>query len=175
VSHHAVAVFLIIVLAAIPAASCSGADGSDAEPPASPTAAAAAPRFIPGMDDLMTMLVAPRHAKLHYAGVRRNWELAAFEMKELRSAFRRIVASIPVYLDRNVVETIDALMKAKLDATDAAIATGDAAQFTRAYGELTAACNACHAYLEHPFLVIKVPDTPAQSAFPAQEFKPATP
>ena len=32
--------------------------------------------FKPAMDDLMTMLVQPRHIKLYYAGQAKNWRLA---------------------------------------------------------------------------------------------------
>src|SRR5690349_918294 len=53
--------------------------------------------FKPGLDDLMTMLVQPRHMKLFFAGNARNWELAAFQMRELRSAFRRTGQTIPKY------------------------------------------------------------------------------
>ena len=53
--------------------------------------------------------------------------------------------------------------------TDAAIKAGDETQFTKAFGEMTGACNACHAGMEHPFLVIKVPEA---NNYPDQEFRP---
>ena len=120
----------------------------------------------------MTMLVQPRHVRLYYAGIQNNWELAAAEAQNLRSAFRRIADTVPTYLNRGLDEAITAMMTPKLRAVDAAIAAGDAKQFTRAYGDLTAACNACHAYLEHPFLVIKTPDPQAHAAYPDQDFSP---
>jgi hypothetical protein len=52
--------------------------------PAQENAAPAAARsgltildFRPAMDDLMTMLVQPRHIKLYYAAQAKNWTLAA--------------------------------------------------------------------------------------------------
>ncbi len=42
--------------------------------------------FKPAMDDLMTMLVQPRHLKLYYAGLEKNWTLAGFQLNELRAA-----------------------------------------------------------------------------------------
>ena len=131
--------------------------------------------FQPGMDDLMTMLVTPRHNKLYYAGTAKNWELADFELRELRSAFRRIMNTIPVYRDRDVEETVGAVLAPHLDDTASAIAAGDPAHFAKAYEELTAACNACHTYLEHPFLVIKVPSTRSASAYPNQNFETPAP
>jgi hypothetical protein len=50
---------------------------------------------------------------------------------------------------------------------DDAIKAQDAKKFAAAYGELTQGCNACHASLDHPFVVIKVPDA---SVFPNQDF-----
>ena len=143
-------------------------------PAPAPVVIAPAPpnAFNPGLDDLMTVLVEPRHSKLFYAGARRNWELAAFQARELRSSFRRISTAIPHYLDRNVAETIASLIEPKIKATEDAIAAADSARFSRAYADLTAACNACHVYLEHSFLVIKVPDAGAPNIYPAQEFRP---
>ncbi len=137
-----------------------------APPPPAPQA------FQPGMADLMTMLVAPRHAKLYYAGTARNWELAAFELRQLRSALRRTVGTVPMYLDRDVNETIDAMLGPTLLATENAIAAGDSRQFDTAFENLTASCNACHTYLEHPFLVVRTPAAGARNAYPNQRFEP---
>ncbi|HWY61519.1 MAG TPA: hypothetical protein VNW15_06435, partial [Rhizomicrobium sp.] len=35
--------------------------------------------FTPGFDDMVTMLVQPRHIRLYYAGTAKNWEMAAAE------------------------------------------------------------------------------------------------
>lgn len=125
--------------------------------------------FKPAMDDLMTMLVQPRHIKLYYAGQAKNWTLAAFQLNELRAALARIGRTIPTYRSIGVDTAVSAIFADKIKAVDAAIKAADAAQFTAAYGEMTGACNACHAGMEHPFLVIKVPDA---MNYPDQEFRP---
>jgi hypothetical protein len=125
--------------------------------------------FKPAMDDLMTMLVQPRHIRLYYAGQAKNWQLAAFQVNELRGALARIGRTIPNYRNINVDTAVAAIFADKLAAVSAAIKDGDEAQFTAAYGEMTAACNDCHKGMEHPFLVIKVPDG---GYFPDQEFRP---
>jgi hypothetical protein len=170
-SRHISAIALTILFVA---ATCDAAVPEAPTAPApQPASAAKVPKDLhPGLDDLMTMLVAPRHLKLYYAGISRNWELAAFEARELRSSLRRITGVIPRYQDQDLEETIAALIEPKLQATESAIAMGDVKLFGRTFRELTAACNGCHIYLEHPFLVVKVPDSPAQTAYPAQEFKP---
>jgi hypothetical protein len=125
--------------------------------------------FKPAMDDLMTMLVQPRHIRLYYAGQSKNWKLAAFQVNELRGALARIGRTIPNYRNINVDTAVAAIFAEKLKAVDAAIKTADLAQFNAAYGEMTGACNDCHQGMEHPFLVIKVPEA---GSFPDQEFRP---
>ena len=126
--------------------------------------------FRPGLDDLMTMLIQPRHHKLYLAGSRQNWELAAFQALNLRRAFARISQFMPKYLDIDVEEATRSILDPKLDSVDAAIAAGNLKQFAKAYEGLTTACNACHAYMEHGYLLIKVPASSASTAYPAQEF-----
>ena len=125
--------------------------------------------FKPAMDDLMTMLIQPRHIKLYYAGQQKNWTLAAFELNELVGALRRIGQTIPKYRNFSVDATVGSIFAPKIQAMNAAIKSGNPAQFNSAYGELTEACNTCHQGMEHEFLVIKVPDAPF---FPDQDFRP---
>jgi hypothetical protein len=76
------------VAAAAILASCASVIAVAQSPPPAPNEGAApAPRpggglvildFKPAMDDLMTMLIQPRHIKLYYAGQAKNWTLAAF-------------------------------------------------------------------------------------------------
>jgi hypothetical protein len=125
--------------------------------------------FKPAMDDLMTMLVQPRHIKLYYAGQAKNWTLAGFQVNELRGALARIGRTIPNYRNINVDTAVASIFADKLKTVDAAVKAADLAQFTAAYGEMTNACNDCHKGMEHPFLVMKVPDA---ANYPDQEFRP---
>lgn len=128
--------------------------------------------FTPGFDDLMTMLVQPRHIKLYYAGAAKNWELAAAESRDLRASFGRIAQAISKYEGNDVSLAAANFVTPQLDAVDAAIEAADGERFTAAYGNLTKACNECHTYMEHPFLVIKVPDVPSDIAHPDQDYRP---
>src|SRR4051794_4604209 len=58
--------------------------------PAGPPAA-----YRPGLGDLMTATVQPRHAKLGIAGRKSNWPYAAYELHELQEAFQRAAAVWP--------------------------------------------------------------------------------
>jgi hypothetical protein len=142
--------------------------------PVAPAAAPARPGLVvldfkPGLDDLMTMLVQPRHIRLYYAGQAKNWQLAAFQANELRGALARIGRTIPNYRNINVDTAVAAIFAGKLAAVNDAIKAGDEAQFTTAYREMTTACNDCHKGMEHPFLVIKMPE---DGNFPDQDFRP---
>jgi hypothetical protein len=153
-------------------------DSEDKPAPAAPAATTTpAPAFTPGFADLMSMLIQPRHVKLYYAGMRKNWELAAFEARGLSTAFRRIAQTIPNYRDSGSVdEAVESMMAPAIKAIDAAIAAGDSKQFAKAYGDLTAGCNACHGYMEYPFLVIRVPGADTKnSIYPGQDFSASHP
>jgi hypothetical protein len=145
------------------------APAAEPAPAARPGGGLVVLEFRPAMDDLMTMLVQPRHIKLYYAGQAKNWTLAGFELNELRGALARIGRTIPTYRKIGVDEAVAAIFAEKIKAVDAAIKAADPAQFTAAYGEMTAACNACHLSLEHPFLKITVPDA---ANYPDQDFRP---
>src|SRR5271163_137552 len=95
--------------------------------------------FMPGFDDGMTMLVQPRHLKLYYAGTQKNWELAEFELGELRSALQRITQMYPKYANNSVDEALRVIMAPKMLAVDTAIRAADSKQFAKAYGDLTEA------------------------------------
>ena len=129
--------------------------------------------FKPAFDDLMTMLIQPRHIKLYAAGQQKNWELAAFQLNELRQGLRRIGQTIPKYRTYAVDNSVASFFTPAAEKMAAAIKAGDQTQFNSAYGELTTACNQCHVGLDHPFLAIKTPDANAMSAYVDQDFAPA--
>jgi hypothetical protein len=159
----------VIALAQSTAPAGDAAPAAGAAPAARPGGGVNVLDFRPAMDDLMTMLVQPRHIKLYYAGQAKNWKLAAFESNELRGALARIGRTIPTYRNVGVDMAVASIFADKLKTVDAAIKAADPAQFTAAYGELTQACNSCHQGLEHPFLKIMVPDA---ANYPDQDFRP---
>jgi hypothetical protein len=167
-----VAVVLVgwLTLTSVGIATPQGESTPAAAPDVPAPSAKPAQNFAPGLDDLMTLLIQPRHVKLYYAGKQKNWELAAAQLSNLRSAFNRVSQTIPRYQGSDVEEAIKATIAPKMQAMDGAITAADSKQFDTAYSDLTAACNACHFYLEHAFLVIKVPQLPAAAAYPDQRF-----
>ncbi len=138
-------------------------------PPARPGGGLVILDFKPAMDDLMTMLVQPRHIKLYFAGQAKNWKLAGFQLNELRASLARIGRTIPNYRNINVDNAVASIFADKLKAVDAAIKAQDSSAFAVTYKDMTEACNGCHTAMEHEFLVIKVPDALNYSD---QEFRP---
>jgi len=153
----------------------AGASLAQTAPPAQPAprpAAVPPPSAVPvvmTMGDLMNTLVQPRHQKLGLAGQAQNWPLAKYALEQLRAAFANIASAKPKFAGMPVGELIDLALTPPLNAVDAAIKQQDAQKFAAAYAQVTQGCNACHMELNHPFVVIKVPDA---SAFPNQDFAP---
>jgi hypothetical protein len=134
-------------------------------------AKSAAP-YHPGLGDLMTAFVQPRHIKLGRAGNERNWAYAAYELSELRETFEDVAKLVPKHGNLAIPAAIASTVEQPMAALDAAIKAKDDAAFTKAYADLTTSCNACHQSADHAAIVIKVPSV---SDFPDQDFRPATP
>jgi hypothetical protein len=128
--------------------------------------------YHPGLGELMTAFVQPRHIKLGLAGAAQNWDYAAYELGELRETFDDVGKLILKHGKLDIPQAIAATMAQPMEALDAAIKSKDQAAFTQAYADLTASCNACHQSADHPIIVIKVP-TVTGTAFPDQDFSPA--
>jgi hypothetical protein len=123
--------------------------------------------YVMTMGDMMNTLVQPRHLKLGIAGHAGNWPLAAYALVEIRQTFAGIAKAQPKFRGYPVADLADAALKEPLAAVDDAIKQQNAKKFATAYDQLTQGCNACHSSLDHPFVVIKVPDA---SVFPNQDF-----
>jgi hypothetical protein len=145
-----------------------GAGLPQTSPPPQPQPSAPVP-YVLTMGDMMNTLVQPRHAKLGLAGHAQNWALAGYALVEIRQSFAGITKVQPRFRGLPVGELVDAALSQPLSAVDAAIKQQDPQKFAAAYDQLTQGCNACHAAVDHPYVVIKAPDAPA---FPNQEFGP---
>jgi hypothetical protein len=156
----------VVLTAAVAAAFLVAARAQQATPQPAPVP------YVLSMGDMMNTLVQPRHNKLGLAGRAGNWPLAAYTLVEIRQAFAGIVKAQPKFRGYPVAEFADAALKQPLAAVDDAIKAQDPKKFAAAYDRLTQGCNACHTSLDHPFVVIKVPDA---SAFPDQDFNAAKP
>jgi hypothetical protein len=132
----------------------------------------APPVYRPSFGDLMTTAIQPRHVKLGLAGQESNWDYAAYELRELQGAFRRIGQAVPTYRSTDMAALIEATTNAPIDDVATAIKKRDAKRFAEAYAQLTATCNACHQSTGHAAVVIQIPRA---SPYPDQDFRPQQP
>ena len=128
--------------------------------------------YRPGLGDLMTMTVQPRHIKLLLAGHEQNWAYAKYELKELQDAFDRAARLVPRYRGLPMGGMVDAIAKGPMDELAKAIEAKDEVAFDAGYEKLTQGCNACHQAANVGMVVIKVP---SGSSFPDQDFRPLKP
>ena len=133
-----------------------------------PPAIAAKP-YVPSLADLM-LVVQLRHAKLWLAGDASNWELANFAIHEMEEGLEDMARLHPAYKDVPVGKMMEDTVRAPIEEVEKAIKARNRAAFTKAFDQLTDACNACHQASNHAFIVIR---RPAGSPFPNQSFAPA--
>ena len=125
--------------------------------------------YNPGLGDLMTATVQPRHTKLGLAAHEGNWPYAAYELHELKEAFDRAAKTWPKWRTFSISEMMVSVTKEPMAALDQAIKAGDSSRVTTAYQQLTAACNTCHRSADRAVIVIQSPNS---SSFPDQDFRP---
>ena len=125
--------------------------------------AAAGEAYLPRLGDIMNA-VQTRHIKLWLAGNALNWELAAYELRQLKAGLLEAAVMYPGIPVTNVTT-----MTAPAEAIADAIKARDSKRLVKAAGELTAGCNSCHRAMERGFIVIQAPTA---SLFGDQSFAP---
>ncbi|MEP6746076.1 MAG: hypothetical protein ABJB86_00035 [Bacteroidota bacterium] len=119
--------------------------------------------YKPGLGEFMSSIQV-HHAKLWLAGENQNWQLADFEIGEIKEALE----GIPVYCaDRPEVQKLSMINPA-IDSVSNAISTKNMQSFKSGFMLLTNTCNSCHHATNHAFNIIKIPDNPP---FTNQDFK----
>ncbi|MGY8678457.1 hypothetical protein Q2941_11685 [Bradyrhizobium sp. UFLA05-153] len=98
-----------------------------------------------------------QHIKLWSAGRLGNWPLATYELNQIEAGLGRVAQ--PTGRADQAVAAVQALRSA--------VGAKDAAAFTKAYGDLTNGCNACHRAEGYGFITLQVP---ANSPFTDQLF-----
>jgi hypothetical protein len=125
--------------------------------------------YVPGLGEFMGRIQAD-HAKLWLAGEARNWELAGYQLGELKEVFSDVQDLVPRYQNVPVGEMIDAIITGTIADLEDAIATRSFSKFSASFDKLTAACNSCHQAANRAYIAIR---RPTQSNFSNQDFAPA--
>jgi hypothetical protein len=104
-----------------------------------------------------------RHARLWFAGEAQNWNLAAFELQELREAFDAVVEQNPehaTFQPQRLADILPAMTKGPITALRDSIDHSSKPEFEKAFDALSAGCTGCHHIAGNDFLVIQRPKTP---------------
>ena len=153
----AIAIAAAAILATGLATSRSTAAGPEAAP--SPPASG----YLPSISDLMIATIQPRHERLWRAAQDGNWEFAAYELGNLHGAFGRIGQAHPTAQNISFPEMMASATEQPFNELKSAIQSKDATAFTKAYADLTDACNSCHQALNHGVVEIVVPSRTSAS------------
>lgn len=110
-----------------------------------------------------------RHGKLWFAGQAQNWELAAYELDEIKEGLDDISHYHPSHHEvRAIPEQIGRHMAVPIEQTTQAIQSKNTDAFSAGYETITAGCNSCHQANGFGFNVIVTPQT---NIYSNQQFK----
>ena len=119
--------------------------------------------YKPGLGDMMSNIQS-HHSKLWFSGKNENWELADFELHELKEGFEDVKKH---QAGNDEIKMIGMIVPA-LENLDISIDEKDLKGFEKNYLMLTNTCNACHKIAKHGFIQIKKPKFQSRHN---QEFK----
>jgi hypothetical protein len=161
---EAIMFLLLVILLALSGSACRQPT------PAATGSNATADAYAPGLGEIMT-LQQMRHTKLWLAGEARNWDLAAYEIKELGEGFDDIVKFHPTHEESPVApkDAIPRMMTVPLADVRAAVDKKDLTAFEQAYDSFTKACNDCHQATNFGFNRVQ---RPGMNPYPNQVFAP---
>jgi hypothetical protein len=147
---------LALLLASLVAAPAHSQPAADAKP------------YVPDLGDLMGASQL-RHFKLWFAGRSQNWELARYEIEQIRKSFEAAANAYPKSGDADIAGMMKTDGYAPLDAVKSAVDARSSAKFGVEFDKLTQACNACHRATHFGFIQVQVPTA---SPFSNQSFVP---
>jgi hypothetical protein len=122
-----------------------------------------AAQYLPSISDMMMATIQPRHERLWRAEREGNWEFAAYELGNLHGAFERLGHAHPTTQNLSLPDMIASTTEAPFNELKSAIQAKDDGAFTKAYGDLTEACNSCHQALNHGVVSIVIPQRASSS------------
>jgi hypothetical protein len=113
----------------------------------------------PGLGEYMTTI--QLHAgKLWFAAKAANWELAQYELDELKETME---AAKGLNAEKNGVKisnVLDSVLQTQVVELDRSIKSKSPARFQKSYDDTLSACNGCHTETGHKFIQIIRPSAP---------------
>jgi hypothetical protein len=124
--------------------------------------------YEPGLGEFM-IATQLRHAKLWFAGKQNNWDLAAYEIDEIKEGLEDAARLHPTFDGVPVAEMIKTIIDPRIEELEKAVRAKSSAKFMVAFDKLTSGCNNCHAGANKPFIRIQ---RPTESPLTNQNFAP---
>jgi hypothetical protein len=124
--------------------------------------------YVPGLEQFMGV-IQNEHAKLWYAGQARNWELAAYQLGEIKEVMSDVQDLVPTFKNLPLAQMLDSVITGPVAQLEKSLDAKDFGKFSAGYRDLTQACNSCHQAAGVGFVRIRQPIGPA---FPNQDFAP---
>lgn len=111
--------------------------------------------YKPGFGEFMSNIQI-HHAKLWFAGINQNWELADFEIHEIKESFENLQK---YQSEREEAKAIP-IIYPPLDSVQSAVEKKSLSNFKSSFTTLTNTCNSCHEAVKFQFNKVKIPDSP---------------
>ena len=115
--------------------------------------------LVPGLGEYMTTI--QLHAgKLWFAAKASNWELAEYELDELKETME---AAKALHAEKNGVKisnVLDSVLQTQVAQLAESIKRKSPGEFQKLYDETLSACNGCHTEAGYKFIHIVRPSTP---------------
>lgn len=110
----------------------------------------------PGLGVLM-MELGQRNWILYYAATGGNWDLAGYQLIEMKDTIEVAETTRPKRKD-----ALSAFTESSLNPLEAAVKARDSAAFAEAWEKEVAGCNGCHAAAGMPYIQWTLPPEPPQ-------------
>jgi Skp family chaperone for outer membrane proteins len=120
---------------------------------------ATAKESMPGLGDYMTTIQL-HVGKVWFAAKASNWELAQYELDELKETME---AAKALNVEKNGVkisDVLDSVLQTQVAQVAESIEDKSAVEFQKSYDETLSACNGCHTEAGYKFIHIVRPSAP---------------
>lgn len=120
---------------------------------------ATAKETAPGLGEYMTTI--QLHAgKLWFAAKILNWELAEYELDELKETMEAAKALNAEKNGVKISNVLDSVLQTQVAALDKSLKSKSQTEFQKSYDETLSACNGCHESAGYKFIHIVRPTAP---------------
>lgn len=114
----------------------------------------------PGLGEIMTT-VHLHHAKLYFSAQNENWELAAYQLDEIKEGLDEATELHEHFKEvKTSLKELRHVTDKSMTEIETAIKEKNKKAFMGAFQSLTVSCNQCHQAADHGFIVIQVPTAP---------------